>query len=131
MAAASLLLAGCGSDDDDGDGGVTQPPPGTVFTATVANFPALAAVGGAARVQANPPIALARTAAAEYRAYSLVCTHAGTTVEINANNTLRCPNHGAEFAFDGRWTGGAQRTSSLTSLTTTFDPATGIARITI
>jgi len=130
MAAATVLLTGCGGGSGDGTG-IVQPPAGTSFTATVANFPALGAVGGVARVVTNPPIAVARIAAAQYKAYSLICTHQGTPVGINGNNTLRCPNHGAEFAFDGRWTGGAQNTSSLTTLTSTFDAVTGIVRITI
>jgi Rieske Fe-S protein len=134
LAAAAVLLAGCGGGSDDGGGnnGIVLPPPGTTFTARVADFGALARVGGVARVITNPfPIALARTGDATYRAYSLICTHQGTPVNINGNNTLTCPNHGAEFAFDGTWTGGAQRTSSLDVLTTNFDAATGVATITI
>ncbi len=130
MAAAAVLLTACGSGSGD-DGGIVQPPSGTSFTATVANFPALGAIGGVARVVTSPPIAVARIGASQYSAYSLVCTHEGTQVGINANNTLRCANHGAEFAFDGRWTGGAQRTASLTTLTSSFDAATGVVRITI
>jgi Rieske Fe-S protein len=90
---------------------------------TLANFPALATVGGAARVSSQPPIALARTATGLV-GYSLECTHAGTTVDLLGNFTLKCPNHGAEFAFDGTWTGGTQQTSSLFRVTVTPD-ATG------
>ena len=131
LASAALLLTACAAgDDDDDDGGITLPPPGTSFTVRVADFAALSTVGGVARVINSPPLAMARTSAG-YQSFSLRCTHQGTEVGINANNTLRCANHGAEFAFDGRWTGGAQNTASLVQLTTTFDSATGIARITI
>ena len=129
LASAALLLTACSSGDDD-DNGITLPPPGTSFTVRVADFAALSAVGGVARVVTTPPLAMARTSNG-YQAFSLRCTHQGTEVNVNGNNTLRCPNHGAEFAFDGRWTGGAQNTASLVQLTTTFDSATGIARITI
>lgn len=131
LAAASVLLVACGGGgDDDEDDGITLPPPGTVFDIRVSDHPALATVGGVARVQASPPLAMARTSAG-YSAFSLVCTHQGSIVTIRSDSTLLCTNHGAEFAFDGRWTGGAQRTGGLIALTTTFDPATGIARITI
>ena len=125
LAAVAAVLAGCG-----GGGGTTgpasQPLPPAVngpLVITLGNFPELARIGGVARVSSQPPIALARTSAGIV-AYSLACPHQGTTVDINANFTLRCPNHGAEFAFDGTFTGGAQQTSSLVRLIVTPD-ATG------
>jgi Rieske Fe-S protein len=128
LAAVAAALAGCGGSRSDG--GVTAPPfvpkvpvLNTPLIITLANFPALANVGGAARVSSQPPIALARTTTGLV-GYSLECTHAGTTVDLRANFTLKCPNHGAEFAFDGSWTGGEQQTSSLFRVTVTPD-ATG------
>jgi Rieske Fe-S protein len=126
LAAVALALTGCG-------GGSAATGPATVqqtpvlngpLVVTLGNFPELARVGGVARVSSQPPIALARTSAGVV-GYSLVCPHQGTVVDINGTNfTLRCPNHGAEFAFDGTFTGGAQQTSSLARLTVTPD-ATG------
>lgn len=81
------------------------------FGVTIASYPALAAVGGVAVVRTSPPIALARTAGG-FVAFSLRCTHEGTTVRIQSNGSLRCPNHGALFSATGGWTGG-YRTSSL------------------
>ena len=83
------------------------------FGVTVANFPALAAVGGIAVVRTSPAIALARTAAG-FVAFSLRCPHQGTTVSVLSNFTLRCPNHGATFASSGTWSGG-YRTGSLSA----------------
>ena len=127
LAAVAAVLAGCGGGADGGSTGpvyVAKPPAlSTPLTITLANFPALATVGSAARVSSQPPIALARTAQGLV-GYSLECTHAGTTVELQGNFTLRCPNHGAEFAYDGTWTGGTQQTSSLFRVTVTPD-ATG------
>jgi nitrite reductase/ring-hydroxylating ferredoxin subunit len=127
LAAVAAVLAGCGGGSE---GGATAPPftprapqLATPLIITLANFPALATVGGAARVSSQPPIALARTSTGLV-GYSLECTHAGTTVDLRANFTLKCPNHGAEFAFDGTWTGGEQQTSSLFRVTVTPD-ATG------
>lgn len=125
LAAVAAVLAGCGSGSggDGSLGPVAAPKPPVIATPmiiTLANFPALAAVGGVARVSSQPAIALARTATGLV-GYSLECTHAGTTVELRSDFTLRCPNHGAEFAFDGRWTGGQQQTSSLFSVIVTPD----------
>jgi nitrite reductase/ring-hydroxylating ferredoxin subunit len=127
LAAIAAALAGCGGGELGADGalGPGAPPSGPpVISApliiTLANFPTLATIGGAAKVSSQPPIALARTATGLV-GYSLECTHAGTTVELRSNFTLKCPNHGAEFAFDGQWTGGEQRTSSLFAVTVTPD----------
>ncbi len=128
LAAVAVALSGCGGGGSDG--GPTSPPfvpkPPALATPLVialANFPALATVGGVARVSSQPPIALARTSAGLV-GFSLECTHAGTTVDVRSNFTLKCPNHGAEFSFDGTWTGGEQQTSSLFRVTVTPD-ATG------
>ena len=127
LAVVAAALSGCGGGSD---GGTTAPPfvakppaLATPLVITLANFPALNTVGAAVKVSSQPPIALARTATGLV-GYSLECTHAGTTVDVRANSTLKCPNHGAEFAFDGSWTGGEQQTSSLFRVTVTPD-ATG------
>ncbi len=80
---------------------------------TIASYAALANVGGIARVNNSPPIALARTATG-FVAYSLRCPHEGTTVSVISGSSLRCPNHGALFASSGGWSGG-YRTSSLSA----------------
>ena len=123
LAAVAAVLAGCGGGGDGSTGPVVTPTPRspqlpTPLVITLASFPVLANVGGAARVSSQPPIALARTSAGLV-GYSLECTHAGSTVDIRSNFTLKCPNHGAEFAFDGTWTGGEQRTTSLFRVTVT------------
>lgn len=127
LVVVAAALSGCGGGSD---GGTTAPPfvakppaLATPLLITLANFPALNTVGGVAKVSSQPPIALARTTNGLV-GYSLECTHAGSTVEVRANSTLKCPNHGAEFSFDGSWTGGEQQTSSLFRVTVTPD-ATG------
>lgn len=127
LAAVAVALSGCGGGSD---GGTTAPPfvprPPVLpapLVITLAGFPALANVGGVARVSSQPAIALARTSGGLV-GFSLECTHAGTLVDLRQNSTFKCPNHGAEFAFDGTWTGGEQQTSSLFRVTVTPD-ATG------
>jgi cytochrome b6-f complex iron-sulfur subunit len=130
MSAVALTLAACGSGGG-GDDDITGPvPPGVgEITVRVADFPGLASVGGVARVRSSPPVAMTRTSSG-FLAYSLSCTHQGTTVLINANNTLQCPNHGAEFTSAGVWTGG-QRTSNLVRLPVAMDATGANATITL
>lgn len=129
LAAVAAALSACGGGDGPTSSATSTTPSrppviSTPVSVVLANFPDLSRVGGVAKVSAQPPIAMARTTAGLV-AFSLSCTHEGTEVAVNtAAATLRCPNHGAEFAFDGRWTGGAQTTSSLFSLNVTLD-ATG------
>jgi Rieske Fe-S protein len=126
MVAIAATLSACGGSDAPSEPGAGVGE----FVVRLADFPALSAVGSVARVRNDPPVALARTATGLV-AYSLVCTHAGTTVNINPNFTLRCPNHGAQFAFDGTWTGGTQITRSLVRLRSTTAEGGGSVTITL
>jgi Rieske Fe-S protein len=113
----ALLIAACQAD--------TSPLSGSVIV-PVANHPALANIGGIVRVtETATPIALERTGATSFVAYSLVCPHEGGTVGIvgNASVPFVCPNHGAQFNAAGQNVGG-QRTSSLHTYATTYDAAT-------
>ncbi len=120
---------GCGRDLLTGVGATASANLGTRVTVTLANFPALATVGGIARVDggAGTPLAVARTAAGTFVAVSLVCTHQGTTVDI-VNGGFKCPNHGATFGANGHWTGG-QVTTNLVAYPVAYDPATGTLQI--
>lgn len=126
LAAIAVTLTACGGSD-----GPSSPGPGVgEFVVRLADFPALSAVGSVAKVRSDPPVALARTATG-FVAYSLACTHQSTQVNINSNFTLRCPNHGAQFAFDGTWTGGTQITTSLVRLRSATDSASSSVTITL
>ena len=128
LTALALLETACGDGDIGGtapDGGLS----GSTLVVPLTNFPALAAVGGVARVDGGngKPVALVRTGTATFNAFSLVCTHQGTTVGLTQSGFL-CPNHGARFAFTGVWQGG-QVTRDLFTLTNTFDPAAGTVTV--
>ena len=84
---------------------------------TISAYPALANVGGVAKVNASPAVGLARTATG-FVAYSLRCPHQGTTVNIVGTASWRCPNHDALFNGTGAWTGG-QSTTNLVPRTVT------------
>ena len=87
-------------------------------------FPRLAADGGIARVDggSTTPVAVVRVNATTYRAFSMVCPHAGTTINITTGG-FRCPNHGAVFNAAGVRTGG-QVTSDLRELPVVYTSAT-------
>ena len=101
------------------------------FTITLADFPALAAIGGIAVVDggshSGEPIAVARTAASTYVALSLICPHRGVTIEIVAPGFF-CPGHGATFADNGAWTGG-QTANNMGVYNSSYDPVAGTLKI--
>jgi Rieske Fe-S protein len=84
-------------------------------------FPALATVGGIARVDnqqpGSTPIAVVRTGTNTWAAFSMVCPHQGTTINIVSGGFL-CPNHGARFNTSGANIGG-QTSGPLTTLPVT------------
>ncbi|MFN8357325.1 MAG: Rieske (2Fe-2S) protein [Spirosomataceae bacterium] len=46
-------------------------------------------------------VIVARTSTGTFVALSKICTHEGTTVEFQSNDTLKCPNHGSVFTSTG------------------------------
>ena len=125
LSAVATFLAACAGDESTTE--PTTPPP--VNTGIrLADYPALATVGGIARINGTAtPIAVVRAATDSYRAFSLVCPHAGTTVAIQGSG-FRCPNHGATFSATGAWTGG-QQTSGLREYSVTLNAAAGTITI--
>jgi Rieske Fe-S protein len=122
LAAVAAVLESCGIP--------TAPVGGTggTIVVKVADFPALAATGGVARVDnGGSPTALVRSGASSFAAFSMVCTHQGTTINITSTGFL-CPNHSARFGKDGLWEGG-QFTSALVSFPVAFDGAAGTVTI--
>ena len=104
---------------------------GSQLLVTLSNVPALATVGGYARVDGNTstPVALVRTGQATYVALSMSCPHQGATISVQAGGFI-CPRHGARFSSTGTWLGG-QSTSSLKVLASTYDATAGTVTISI
>lgn len=124
-ALTALLTTSCGGSG--GDLGVVTGP--VSLSVQVSNYPALANIGGIARVDmGGTPIAAVRTGADTFAAFSLICPHRGCTVGILNGSAFRCPCHGATFASSGTWTGG-QRTTNLGSFTTSYDATSGVLTI--
>lgn len=129
-AVSAVLLGACA-----GGGGVAGPGSSggngnTSLSIQVANYPALASVGGIARVDSGrgTPVAAVRTSATTFAAFSLICPHFGCTVGV-AGTSFACPCHGARFASNGKWIGG-QPTGNLSPLTATYDATAGMLTIT-
>lgn len=124
--AASVVL-GLGACGDGIIGGLTGPStappiPGGSLVIALADFPALADVGGTARVDGglSTPIAVSRVATDSFLAFSMICPHAGyRPISILADG-FYCPNHGAQFEADGDWRGG-QRTRDLVRYDVLYD----------
>lgn len=127
--AALLAPAGCG-DFEIGGAAPTAPSLSGDLTLSLADLPALATVGGIARVTGpgGVPLAVARTADTTFLALSLVCPHAGTTLNVTDDGFL-CPNHGARFASDGHWVGG-QVTSNMFLFPVIYDGVAATLTIT-
>lgn len=123
MMAAAALLAACG-DGQIGAGNPLAADPGAGTVIRLADYPALAQVGGVARVNTSGgAVAVVHVSQGTYAAFSMRCPHQGTTVNIT-NGAFICPNHDARFNAAGQWTGG-QRTSNLVSIPLTYDTAGG------
>jgi len=98
-----LLLSACGRDGD-----VTIAPPSDAVTVSgvriivrLDHISALAAPPSALFIREQQIVVL-RLAAAEYRAFTNICTHSGCGVSRFETGRLICPCHGSEFDIDGR-----------------------------
>ena len=109
----------------------TTPTTPSSLVVTLSAFPALATVGGIARVDngTGTPVALVRTSTTAFTALSMTCPHQGTTVQITSGS-FTCPNHGARFASTGAWTGG-QSATALPSFATVYDSAKGTVTVSV
>jgi Rieske Fe-S protein len=91
---------------------------GAGLAVTIASWPALASVGGVAGsvgTVSGSPVAVVRTGANTFAAFSLRCPHQGTTVQVQNGTSFRCPNHGALWSANGALQPNSPlRTSSLT-----------------
>ena len=100
---------------------------------TIAAWPALASVGGIAgsvRTLNFSAVAVARTGANSFIAFSLLCPHAGSTVQVLSGpggQAFRCPNHGATWNSSGTLLPSSpQATSRLQPLQVTYTPGDAV-----
>jgi cytochrome b6-f complex iron-sulfur subunit len=98
LCGATAQLVACGSSL------TTVTPSGNQLTLTYAQFPALASAGGGVvvDVKGSFPIAVVRTGDATAVALSATCTHAGCTLQYEANRSwMHCDCHNADFDLGG------------------------------
>jgi Rieske Fe-S protein len=113
--AALAALAACSAAGDS-----TAPSVPANSSISLANYPALASVGGVAMVSlGGAPIAVVRTSNTSFIALSRVCPHQGGTIGQSGSRFV-CPVHGATFDLNGNWVGG-QRTSNMHQYATSYD----------
>ena len=76
--------------------------PGGRVSVNLKAVPALAKVGGAAKIGSvkGVPVAIARTGTSKYIAFNLLCPHQKVTVTQNEKGWV-CNAHGSEFESDG------------------------------
>ena len=76
--------------------------PGGRLSVNLKAVPALAKVGGAAKIGSvkGVPVAIARTGTSKYIAFNLLCPHQKVTVTQNEKGWV-CNAHGSEFEADG------------------------------
>lgn len=100
-AALASQLAACSSGSGGGTGEV--PLTGAREQLTIASVPQLQTVGGFVRRtfqgrNNNREVLIVRVAQNEFRAASVVCTHAGCNVENPQGNAVTCLCHGSRFS---------------------------------
>ena len=117
IAALVTLFAGCGE-------GPVEPPSGKIEV-KVSDFPGLAAMNQLVLIDGKR--AAKRTGAASFAAFSRLCTHEGTPVDISGTGFI-CPNHGSRFDNDGGVTLGPA-SQPLATLTTSYDAASDVLTI--
>ncbi len=76
--------------------------PGGRISVNLKAVPALAKVGGAAKIGSvkGVPVAIARTGTSKYIAFNLLCPHQGVPVVRNESGWI-CNAHSSEFEADG------------------------------
>jgi Rieske Fe-S protein len=126
MAAVLAILDGCTPLTGPGGFGGSYGGP---FTVTLANFAALATVGGVARVDggSGAPTALYRSGASTFVALSMVCPHAGYSPINITSSGFYCPGHGSTFTKSGAVNGGPS--NSLNAFQATYNATSGTVTI--
>ncbi len=97
---------------------------------TIADWPALANVGGVAGSVGSlnfNPVAVVRTGASTFAAFSLICPHNQFYVQVINGQSFRCPNHGALFNANGGLAANSPiQTSSLSPMRVSYTPGSPV-----
>lgn len=128
MAAVLAALDACSGLTSPG--GTFNGSYGGPITVTLANFSALATVGGVARVDggSGAPTALYRNSASSFVALSMVCPHAGFYPIDITSSGFYCPVHGSSFSKSGGLQGGPSP-SGLATFSTSYNALAGTVTV--
>lgn len=121
LLALSALTSGCDQSAVSGPESVPDFPL-VPITLDPRSIPGLQEVGGRVVITQglSSPVLVERLGVSDYHGLSLVCPHRGTIVEPRSTG-FRCPNHGATFGSDGRWSSG-QSTTDLAPVAVRLNP---------
>lgn len=114
---------------------ISDGPPVTdgVLSVSIANYPPLAAPGGAQLISPRglgDRLVIVRQSETEFTVTSSVCTHLGCDVGYNAKTTqLDCPCHGSIFSSDGKVARGPAA-AALRAYPASFDGTTITIKVT-
>ena len=121
LAAVAAFFAACG------ESGITAPTGQVQVKVKFADFPALATLDKLVLIDGMR--AAKRTGTGTFAAFSRLCTHVGTPVNLaNNDTTFLCPNHFSRFDNNGEVTVGPA-TQRLAVLATSYAAATDILTI--
>lgn len=125
---ATITVSGAGVAPKSVVVTLTTAQPG--LAVNIAEWPALANVGGVAGSVGTfnfAPIAVVRTGANSFVAFSMICPHAGTYINVVNGQSFRCPNHGALFNANGTLMAGSPiQTSSLQPRSVSYAPGAAV-----
>jgi Rieske Fe-S protein len=117
IAALTALFAACGDS-------LVEPPAGKVDV-KVSDFPGFVTLSQLVLVDGKR--AAKRTGNGTFVAFSRLCTHEGTPVDLQGSGFI-CFNHGSQFDNSGQVTVGPA-TQALATLPTSYDSTTDILTI--
>ncbi len=102
IAGVCAVVALAGSEVPAAANAAVKKLPGGRLSVNLKAMPALANVGGAAKIGSvkGVPVAIARTGTSKYIAFNLLCPHQGVTVTQGEKGWV-CSAHGSEFEADG------------------------------
>jgi Rieske Fe-S protein len=102
IAGVCAVIALGGSEVPAAANAAVKKLPGGRLSVNLKAVPALAKVGGAAKIGSvkGVPVAIARTGTSKYIAFNLLCPHQGVTVTQSEKGWV-CSAHGSEFEADG------------------------------
>jgi Rieske Fe-S protein len=102
LAALGLTTAACGGDSGGGSGGSGSsgtPDKETPDKAVDLGEASAVPVGGA-KLYPDEKLLVSQPNKGEFKAFSIVCTHAGSTLDDIQQGEAVCPQHGSRFQVD-------------------------------